>query len=64
MSETKKPQAANEDAKARFKAVLDAKNRRAKEAHGGGDADGGQGATKGPQNASSGPQFFRRKAGG
>ena len=64
MAQEKKPSSASEDAKAKFKAALDAKNERAKRASGGGDVEGGPQATKGPETTGSGPKMFRRKAGG
>jgi hypothetical protein len=64
MKQAKNATPANQDAKAKFKAALDAKNARAKAASSGSDADGGQVSTKGPQNAGGGPKMFRRKAGG
>ncbi|MCL1800041.1 MAG: DUF5302 domain-containing protein [Promicromonosporaceae bacterium] len=64
MTEEKKPSAVTDDAKAKFKAALDAKNERAKKASTGGDVEGGQPSTKGPETMGSGPKMFRRKAGG
>ena len=64
MSEAKKANSASDDAKARFKAALDAKNAKARESSGGGDADGGAANTKGPESAGPTQRMFRRKAGG
>ena len=55
---------ASEDAKAKFKAALDAKNAKAREASSGSEAEGGAAATKGPESAGPTQRMFRRKAGG
>jgi hypothetical protein len=59
-----KKNAASEDAKAKFKAALDAKNAKSREASTGGEADGGGANTKGPESAGPTQRMFRRKAGG
>lgn len=64
MTEVKRTTPASDDAKAKFKAALDAKNAKAREASSGGDGEGGQGATKGPETAGPTQRMFRRKAGG
>ena len=64
MTDAKKPSAVNDEAKAKFRAALDAKNERAKQASTSGDVEGGQPSTKGPETVGSGPKMFRRKAGG
>lgn len=64
MTELKKPNSASDDAKAKFKAALDAKNAKAREASSGGESDGGQSTSKGPETAGPTQRMFRRKAGG
>ena len=64
MAEAKKANAASDDAKARFKAALDAKNAKARESSGGGDGEGATASAKGPETAGPTQRMFRRKAGG
>lgn len=55
--------APSEDAKAKFKAALDAKNARSREASGGGDGESGS-QIRGGETAGPTQRMFRRKAGG
>jgi hypothetical protein len=64
MTEAKKANSASEDAKAKFKAALDAKNAKARETSSGNEGDGGSTNTKGPESAGPTQRMFRRKAGG
>jgi len=64
MAEAKHANSASEDAKAKFKAALDAKNAKAKSASGVGEGEGGNTATKGSETAGPTQRMFRRKAGG
>jgi len=64
MAEVRKANAASDDAKAKFKAALDAKNAKARQASGGGEGEGGQANTKGAETAGPTQRMFRRKAGG
>jgi hypothetical protein len=64
MAEEKKANAASDDAKARFRAALEAKNAKARQSSNAGGDDGGQAATKGPEAAGPTQRMFRRKAGG
>jgi hypothetical protein len=52
------------DAKARFKAALDAKNAKAKAKSGGADDETGQPLMKGSETSGPSQRMFRRKAGG
>jgi len=62
-SSTSSPASVSDDAKAKFKAALDAKNAKSRAATGGGSGDGTSqirgGETSGPTQ-----RMFRRKAGG
>jgi len=64
MAEARNANAASADAKAKFKAALDAKNAKARESSTGGEGEGGQATTKGPETAGPTQRMFRRKAGG
>jgi len=64
MVEEKKPNAASEDAKAKFRAALDAKNARARQSSSGSDAEGAAATSKGSETAGPTQRMFRRKAGG
>jgi len=64
MAEKHKADAASDDAKAKFKAALDAKNARSRAASGGSEGDGGAIGNKGPEVTGPTQRMFRRKAGG
>jgi len=64
MTEKHKAEAASDDAKAKFKAALDAKNARARSAAGGNDSDGSAAMSKNSETAGPTQRMFRRKAGG
>jgi len=64
MAEKHKADGPSDDAKAKFKAALDAKNARTQAASGAGDSDGTATLNKGPEVSGPTQRMFRRKAGG